>query len=135
MAASAGVRGGNAGRGLTADQTGGAHGVIPHAVAREGFEREGEGHGVVGRPVGAIDIGDSEGAERHDPLTIEVQRFAAGGKHAHPRPRRIASRHPDVFMSMIPPQLRNTLARPIIGIRVIPASITCSTIGRFPREA
>jgi hypothetical protein len=34
-----------------------------------------------------------------------------------------------------PPQLRSTLARPIIGISVMPASITCSTIGRLPRLA
>ena len=42
---------------------------------------------------------------------------------------------PSGLMSMIPPQLRSTFACPIIGIRVMPASITCSTSGRFPRAA
>ncbi len=36
---------------------------------------------------------------------------------------------------MIPPQERSTRARPIIGMSVMPASITCSTMGRLPRAA
>ena len=42
---------------------------------------------------------------------------------------------PSGVMSMMPPQDRSTLALPIIGISVMPASITCSTIGRLPRAA
>jgi hypothetical protein len=42
---------------------------------------------------------------------------------------------PSMVMSMIPPQERSTRALPIIGISAMPASITCSTIGRFPRAA
>ena len=42
---------------------------------------------------------------------------------------------PSIDMSMMPPHDRSTRALPIIGIIAMPASITCSTIGRFPRAA
>ncbi len=42
---------------------------------------------------------------------------------------------PSIVMSTMPPQDRSTRALPIIGISAMPASITCSTAGRFPRAA
>ena len=72
-----------------------------------------------------------------EPGTVSVQPAIANAIHAATGHRIVALPRMRVapwptLLDFLAERLR---ARPIIGIRVIPASITCSTIGRFPRAA